>query len=137
MPPLRERKEDIYALVRYFLTAAGAPERELTFLFMLAVCHYSWPYNVRELAAAVKRAVTVAVGRPLDASDLPDAVIEHMAEYGETSRITRRESTSPVSASPASVRPSPEDLSERLRMHGGNVAAVARELGKDRTQVHR
>src|SRR6185437_848088 len=70
VPPLRERKEDLYMLVRHFAAQAG-DARLPSFGFMVSVCHYPWPYNVRELVAAVKRAITVSKGPAFEGEDLP------------------------------------------------------------------
>ena len=134
LPPLRERRADLYPLVRHFLAAAGADGRAVTFRFMLAVVRYPWPYNVRELAAAVKRAVAVASGAPLDIDHLP-------AEVASTADAPVEEAPPPSSLREAistrAGRPTARELAELLREHRGNVAAVARVLDKDRTQIHR
>ena len=138
--PLRERKEDLYALVRHFLAQSGETSRALTLRFMVAVCHYGWPYNVRELASAVKRALSVSEGRALDASDLPDTVVASMSDYGAPQPKAEAPAAEPPeadAAKPRYQRPTAAELEELLRHHRGNVAAVGRALGKDRGQIHR
>jgi DNA-binding NtrC family response regulator len=134
IPPLRERREDLYPLVRHFLAASGAEGRAVTFRFMLAVVAYAWPYNVRELAAAVKRAVALAPDGPLDLEHLP-------AEVATAADEPIGRSVPPSSLREAlstrAGRPTARELTELLREHRGNVAAVARVLDKDRTQIHR
>src|SRR5690606_25971381 len=76
LPPLRERKEDVYALVRAFLARHGRPDLSPSVPFMVALLHHDWPYNVRELEAAVKRALTLAEGLTLEPELLPEAVRE-------------------------------------------------------------
>src|SRR5262249_38278733 len=44
LPLLRERKEDIYRLLRHFLAASERAGATVSFRFMLALCHYDWPY---------------------------------------------------------------------------------------------
>jgi transcriptional regulator with GAF, ATPase, and Fis domain len=134
VPPLRARKEDLFRLVRHFLTAAGRPETAVTFAFMVAACHYSWPYNVRELEAAVRRALAVADLPELDEPHLPEAVTHAMKDYAVKTGAAASEPPRPALPTTA---PSADDLRALLARHGGNVAAVARELGKDRTQIHR
>ncbi|MDR4508129.1 MAG: sigma-54 dependent transcriptional regulator [Candidatus Brocadiaceae bacterium] len=63
MPPLRERKEDIPLLIKYFIEKYNkkekkrvigiAPEAEKEFY------HYHWPGNVRELENLIERAITL------------------------------------------------------------------------------
>ena len=62
IPPLRDRKEDIFALVRHFLAAAGRSEVAVTTQLMVALCHHHWPETVRELASALKHATSGADG---------------------------------------------------------------------------
>lgn len=81
-PPLRERKEDIYALCRALLARHNAPGRELTFPFMTGLLHYDYPFNVRELEAFIKRGIALSDGGPLDAQHLPDEIKTLMKSYG-------------------------------------------------------
>ncbi len=60
IPPLRERKEDIYLLSRHFMTKYGQSTTLIPFAVMLALVHYDWPYNVRELESAIKRLIALA-----------------------------------------------------------------------------
>ncbi|MEM6961403.1 MAG: sigma 54-interacting transcriptional regulator, partial [Myxococcota bacterium] len=54
LPPLRERIEDVYSLACHFLTRSDIREKSLSFSAILALTHYRWPYNVRELESAIK-----------------------------------------------------------------------------------
>lgn len=64
IPLVRDRKEDIPVLVKYFLNEANSELKkkikEISPEAMKAIMEYSWPGNVRELKNAVKRAVLVA-----------------------------------------------------------------------------
>ena len=74
LPPLRERREDIPALARHFLTRFarqhGTAAREFTLDALQALAGAEWPGNVRELANVVQRAVLVAQGMNVSAADL-------------------------------------------------------------------
>ncbi len=130
VPPLRERKEDLYPLVCHVLREMRAPPA-VTFRFMVAACHYDWPYNVRELVSAVRRGVSISEGGPLDVSGLPDSVTAAMDDYGGPAGAA-------APGAPARPgRPTASELDALLRTHRGNLAAVGRALGKDRAQVHR
>jgi transcriptional regulator with GAF, ATPase, and Fis domain len=214
LPPLRDRKEDIFALVRSMLFRQGRQNMILSFPFMTGLLHYDWPFNVRELEAAIKRAIAVAESDTLEANHLPDAIKEVMLEYGvhrvdtdgalllgpaaqaasvdvtqppidvrpffpggrgpipddlppsraasevqsaiappeyagfpRTPAAGQRFQTSPPPSSaapppPARVpgrfqAPTEEELRALMAHHRGNVAAVGREFGKERMQVHR
>jgi two-component system response regulator AtoC len=63
MPPLRERKEDIPALLEYFLrkhcAQLGKPQPSLSSRTMQMFLDHSWPGNIRELENSVKRIVAL------------------------------------------------------------------------------
>ena len=126
LPPLRDRKEDIFQLVRYFLKKYKRTELALSFPFVAGLLHHDWPYNVRELEAAIKRAAAMCTGTVLVEEHLPTSVKEAIFDYASASR--------PVAPTEA---PGAEELRELLREEGGNVAAVGRRLGKARMQIHR
>jgi two-component system, NtrC family, response regulator AtoC len=69
MPPLRERKEDIPALVEHFLVKyryePGAIPTTITEDALQHLIEYDWPGNVRELENAIERAVVLSRGAPI------------------------------------------------------------------------
>src|SRR6185295_18462224 len=77
VPPLRDRREDIPALVHEFLIrAAGRMKKDVTTVSaesMTALMNYEWPGNVRELEHAVERAAILAHGATIGLRELtPD-----------------------------------------------------------------
>ncbi len=78
VPPLRERREDVPALVAASLARLGRdgrPSHTLTPDAMAALTAYDWPGNVRELENLVERMVVFAGSRgELGSGDLPDEV---------------------------------------------------------------
>jgi transcriptional regulator with GAF, ATPase, and Fis domain len=136
LPPLRQRKEDIYLLAKTFAARYGRPDVGLTFSFLLALVHYDWPYNVRELESCIKRGLALTGGAPLDAKHLPEDIAEQMKEYGDKKRPTQTPASREVPAAKKNA-PTEAELRALLERHGGNIAAVGRELGKERMQVHR
>lgn len=75
IPPLRERKVDIPALVEYFMRRK-AKEIGLNFIprlipgTMERLVEYSWPGNVRELSNAVERAIIIHGDKPIGFEDI-------------------------------------------------------------------
>ena len=71
VPPLRERREDIPLLVRYFVQQnARRMNKRITSIpadAMDALTHYHWPGNIRELQNFVERAVIISPGPALQA----------------------------------------------------------------------
>ena len=149
LPPLRERKEDIFQLARLFTARygrAGSPSMGFSFSFLVALVHHDWPFNVRELESCIKRAVALAEKDVLDTPQLPDAIADLMKTYGVRPRVDAPSLMPPPVSTPSpsvpissSRRPPPTEaeLRDMLVRHRGNVAAVGRELGKERMQVHR
>jgi transcriptional regulator with PAS, ATPase and Fis domain len=129
LPPLRERIEDLGALVHHFLSAAGTrPAPELEPAAFHALCHYTWPRNVRELQKVINEAMAVAEGAAcLRLTHLPDVV------------TTVMEPSERPSAAPAARRASPTraELEALLKQHDGNVAQVARALDRQWAVVWR
>ena len=73
LPPLRERKEDLRALVDHFLRQYGN-RHVLTHECLDAILSYDWPGNVRELENCIQRMVAVNSGPLLHTADLPSAL---------------------------------------------------------------
>jgi len=71
VPPLRDRREDIPLLVRYFVQQnARRMNRRITSIpaeTMEALTRYHWPGNIRELANFIERAVILSPGSALHA----------------------------------------------------------------------
>jgi transcriptional regulator with PAS, ATPase and Fis domain len=135
LPPLRDRKEDVFMLLKTFLKRHGRPDLGVSFRFMTALLQYDWPYNVRELEACAKRSMALGSGPELDADVLPEPIRDAMSDYGSASS----EPSGGGSEGGAARRgpPSDAELRELLSVHDGNVAAVGRALGKARMQIHR
>jgi len=71
IPPLRERREDIPALVKHFIKKFDAPPNmRFTRHALEKMKSYSWPGNIRELQNTVERCIILASGTVIDDSDL-------------------------------------------------------------------
>ncbi len=73
-PPLRQRKEDLPALVRFFLQETATTQKkksvELSRGALDKILQYDWPGNIRELKNSITRSVTFAEGEILLAEHL-------------------------------------------------------------------
>jgi two-component system, NtrC family, nitrogen regulation response regulator GlnG len=79
LPPLRERSEDIPALVRHFLAQAGAeglPGKTLDQPAMERLKAYRWPGNVRELENLVRRLSALYAQEVIDAEIINAELVE-------------------------------------------------------------
>jgi two-component system nitrogen regulation response regulator GlnG len=79
VPPLRERREDVPALLRHYLARAadelGIPPKRLALEAERNLAAYDWPGNVRELVNACRRLTVLAPGSEIRVEDIP-------AEFG-------------------------------------------------------
>lgn len=78
VPPLRDRREDIPALVHEFVRQSGDRVKKdvktVSAEAMTALIAYEWPGNVRELEHAIERAVILAHGSSITVRELPPEV---------------------------------------------------------------
>jgi two-component system response regulator HydG len=78
LPPLRERREDIAALIDHFIKKLAertrSSVRRCAPSALQALLAYDWPGNVRELENVIEHALVFAEGEELGAQDLPSAV---------------------------------------------------------------
>jgi two-component system response regulator AtoC len=84
--PLRQRRQDIPALVEHFLTIRqiGPVRSHMHPTALEALVHYDWPGNVRELANALERAQILARDRVIRLEDLPERVAEATPDVADT-----------------------------------------------------
>ncbi len=86
LPTLRQRKEDIPALVQFFLERYSLRSTTFNPDAMSLLMKYAFPGNVRELEHIVQRTVTLARGDVIGARDLPTEVrFHHVSEKGTLS----------------------------------------------------
>jgi two-component system, NtrC family, nitrogen regulation response regulator GlnG len=96
LPPLRERSEDIPALVRHFLAQAGAeglPGKTLDQPAMDRLKSYRWPGNVRELENLVRR-LTALYAQEVIGADVIDVELAEAMLPGELAAAPANEGLS-------------------------------------------
>ena len=109
MPPLRERKDDVAALANFFIRRfAGELKKKIDGLSpdaLKLLMRYHWPGNIRELENAIERAMLLADGTQIAATDL---------RLGETSTLgAPRDSQTVVKIPPTGI---PLEEVERLAL---------------------
>ena len=124
LAPLRERREDFALLTGALLTRAGPADVTFSIEAARALLRHRWPLNVRELQQCLAGALVLAAGGRVELEHLPDPV-----------RAAAESKPPPATEGPDAARR--DELIALLRDHRGNVTAVARSLGKARTQVQR
>jgi two-component system NtrC family response regulator len=126
LPPLRNRIEDLGALIGHFLARAGARCKFEQPAFRALALH-AWPLNVRELEKIISTAAVLTGGdKPIALRDLPEPIARVLTA---PSAGSARRANGPS--------PTPAQIEESLRRYEGNVADVSRELGKHRAAVWR
>jgi len=98
LPPLRERKEDIPALVEFFTRKYcdenGKPMYRFSSEALKVLMDYHWPGNVRELENVVERAVVLSQDEIIGRDLLPEAVISPSLRFATLSSFPMTKDTS-------------------------------------------
>ncbi len=129
IPPLRERKEDIPVLMRFFLKRMNMPYLSCSQPAMNALINYHWPGNVRELKNVLERAVSLCNGRSIEISDLPDE-LKHRY-FTVTHNVT------PVNYHNATLADNERHvILGALEKNNWNKAKTAKELGIARATLY-
>jgi transcriptional regulator with PAS, ATPase and Fis domain len=91
LPPLRERLDDIPALVEHFIEQIGANIGKRIGGFspaaIKAMGEYDWPGNIRELQNCIERSIIVAKSGVVDVGDLPPYLFRQREDRVDGGRI--------------------------------------------------
>ena len=132
VPPLRDRKEDIPVLTRYFLTEFsaeyGKKTRELSEGALEILMRYPWPGNVRELKNLVERLVIVCPQARIEPHHLPPELFRGVAESPQQPYSTLHEARSAYER---------EFILRKLQEHRWNMTQTASALGLERSHLYR
>ena len=130
MPPLRERRDDIPLLVRFFTEKYarlwGKEPPALTQEAMRALERYPWPGNVRELENVIERAMALAQGERIESRDLPDEV-RGFQGVRETAGIEIPDADFDLDDFVERIRAG--YVQKALELEGGVMVRAARRLG--------
>jgi DNA-binding NtrC family response regulator len=98
LPPLRERKEDIPALVEFFTKKYcdenGKPLYRFSSEALKVLMDYHWPGNVRELENAVERAVVLSQDEIIGRDLLPESIVSPSFRFATLSSFPLTKDTS-------------------------------------------
>lgn len=132
LPPLRERRDDIPLLARYFADkqskANGLPAVQFSSEALVYLQRLPYPGNIRELKNLVERTMLVSGKSVLDAADFE-------GQCHITAEVRR-----PVSASFEGLtldELEKQTILQSLNTHGGNLSHVAQALGISRAALYR
>ena len=129
LPPLRKRGKDILLLAEHFNQMYSQKYMKPRLSFDKSarekLLGYSFPGNVRELQYTIERAVIMAEGEELKASDLLFSPIEFATEGQDEPKETN------LSAVEKNT------ILKVIEKHNGNITKAAKELGLTRTALYR
>jgi len=144
LAPLRERREDILPLVRYFLEQNALETGRRLVLSPAAeraVVEHPWPGNVRELENAIERGSVLARGEAIEPEDL---LLDQTLALAPAARRTRDPGASgrDLEGEDGSLqewldRAAARRIRAALAVTGGQRLEAARHLGIDRTTLYR
>lgn len=143
VPPLRERREDIPALVRHFMKMhveeQGLRMKEVSPEAMAVFQHYEWPGNIRELRNLIERLMIMVPGVVIEASQ---ATLSLQGRTVGTVPAGNYAANPLLTKSYDSLRDArnafeKEYISRKLREHHWNISRTAEDLKIERSHLHR
>ena len=139
VPPLRQRRQDLPQLIAIFVEEmahkANVPPPEITPKGLKFLTEFNWPGNVRQLQNIIQRLMILNIGKTIDIDQVrsalgDDAQIETLGEskvpdFFEHDMRTAKEIFEKAY------------LSHHLSTVNGNVSALAKKIGLERTHLYR
>ncbi len=141
MPPLRDRREDLPALIQHFLgrfsESLRKPADKISAEAMRRLLSYSYPGNIRELENIIEHAVALSTGEVITEEDLPEVLLRNGQATGEGGEARPKDSQSAIdwmTARGSNLDTELEEverrfLDEALRRAGGIRKKAAEILG--------
>jgi len=135
VPPLRERKSDIPALVRYFIERHGEDGgiTGISYEALTCLTRYDWPGNVRELENCIQHAIALGSGSLIQVRDIP-ARIANPSSQPEAASSEPAEAPRPVTPLQNLER---QAIVNALAETGGDRIRAAKLLGIGKTTIYR
>jgi len=132
LPPLRDRGDDIEALVNHFMAQFTEGEKVLSDAVIKVFREYSWPGNVRELINVIERAITM----------MDDVIVglEHLPKEIREEVMVKRQNLDQRSVSDTKgslQQTEKQSIKNTLIGCEGNISQTARKLGIGRTTLYR
>ena len=132
LPPLRERTEDVPALVKHFMKKHAAKRKDIMIKCITQdavdiLINHTYPGNVRELENIIERAISFTNSSEILASDLPSFLLQSPSRTKNSTPRLRD----------AIVNLERELIVTALDEAGGNISHAAATLGIYRQQLQR
>jgi two-component system, NtrC family, response regulator HydG len=127
VPPLRDRPEDVAALLANAIARHEADPSRLSEDALEALQRYPWPGNIRELENVVERALILSGGGAIGCQHLPRAVVETPATIAPSTLLRPGFSLDQLER---------DVIHQALSQAGGNKTEAARLLGITRRRLY-
>jgi len=144
VPPLRERREDIPALVRHFMKLhseeQGLRMKDVSPEAMGVFQQYDWPGNIRELRNLIERLMIMVPGIMIEASQAAMSLQGRAAgpaPLGVPQAVSPLLTKSYDSLKDARNAFEKDYISRKLREHHWNISRTADDLKIERSHLHR
>jgi transcriptional regulator with PAS, ATPase and Fis domain len=126
LPPLRDRKEDIPGLTKYYLAKYSSKYNKninkILDTSLNKLIKYNWPGNVRELQHLIEKAVILSDGTQLKISDdMLTSTVKVKIEKSKSFNLEENEK---------------EVIEHALKAFNGNMSKTAKELGINRSTLY-
>lgn len=132
VPPLRERLEDVPALIdhfnRRFSNDNGKRPKAFQSDAIESLQNHTWPGNVRELKNTIERVIIMNAKQKIAAADLPELGFTHEKPASSFRFPSFKAATDAYQR---------EFILHKLAEHDGNVSKAAEEMGVDRSHLYR
>ncbi|WP_439514488.1 nitrogen assimilation response regulator NtrX [Oceanibaculum nanhaiense] len=141
VPSLRDRRDDVPALIAYFLARAGEqaglPVRQISEDVIAALQVYEWPGNVRQLRNLAEWMLIMAPGdarEPIRIENLPPEI---SATAPAVTRLDKGSEIMNLALREARELFEREYLMAQVNRFGGNISKTAAFVGMERSALHR
>jgi len=136
VPPLRERIEDIPALVKDFMTSiymeANLEAKEFSNEAIEVLKKYHWPGNVRELKNLVERLIIMSPNDVIRAIDIPQPFNQEPGAAEKQELFITEDSFRDARAQFEKAF-----IAKKLREFKGNISQTAEAIGLERSNLHK
>ncbi|MBC7691448.1 MAG: sigma-54-dependent Fis family transcriptional regulator [Methylotenera sp.] len=138
LPPLRDRREDIPALVAHFIQKENLGNLTFNEEALKTLQDYSWPGNIRELGNLVSYVLAMTEGSEVEVSDLPPKIRDSARNRARAPNDTAVIPGSPMDGDFYSKVAEFEKkiLAHEYQVQQGNVSQLALALGMDRSHLY-
>ena len=142
VPPLRERADDIPALVKHFADVFSREHnvrtKRLSPAALDVLRRHRWKGNIRELRNTIERLVIMTTGDEIGVGELPEALrVDRPVATSDNSRSTEAASGAGGTLREFKEVAERKFLVDKLRENGWNISKTAEVIGTPRSNLYK